>query len=365
MSRLALARSLVVALAVSSLAGAARAADTCDLPTPADCLHKGLELLQAGDAASVGWFAKACASKLPDGCAELGFLYMGSPVLAQDDAQAFAFSKSGCDLGSALGCSNSAVLTRDGRGTAKDDAAMRAFAERGCTLKDGDACYLFGATLEQGIGGKADQAKANAALDKACGYEHGEACYLMAMRYADGVRGAKKDVAKAAARYASACKLGQADACNDLGIHIGAGDVGYPKGGHAAALEYFQAGCKLGDQHCCQNAQTITDGQAQADAPASSGTSSLTIVARSGKKVTVQFAGGSALVVGAEGEVSKAVSQAGFNLNLTIGAVRVTKVTASGAELEVVADKSEIVVDGKKVDHWQKGTVVSFEWKVP
>jgi len=366
---------LRVALIVSSvfwLTPVARA-EPCELPEPGDCLQRGLELMQAGDPASVGWFLRACESKLPDGCAQMGFLYMGGPLLARDDAQAFAFSVRACDLGSGLGCSNAAVLTRDGRGAAPDDVAMKKLAERACKLEHGDGCFLVAAIIEEGRAGakKPDPAKAIPWLEKACDFEDARSCELLANRYLEGTNGARRDVAKAAARFERACALGSGEACNDLGVAIGSGTPGFPKGGHDKAREVFARGCELGHEHACNNmrlaaAQGPAPAAAGSDAPgAREGTTELALDRRSGKALRARATGGAAPIVGAQGEVSKRVTQLGMTMNLVIGVVKITAIAGDKVELEVLSEQSEIIIDGKKVDHWTPGSALTLSWKTP
>ncbi|MCC6620353.1 MAG: sel1 repeat family protein [Deltaproteobacteria bacterium] len=360
-------RSFFVGLSSLVLLAAPARAEPCELATPSDCLQRGLELLQTDDPASVGFFVRACESKLPDACAQVGFLYMGSTVLARDDAQALAFSKRGCELGSGLGCNNAAVLTRDGRGAAPDAKVMKGFAERSCKLAHADGCYLLGAIYEEGVGGKKPDLKtANRHFERACELEDARSCETMGARYNYGALGAKKDAKLAAARWGRACDLGHSGACNDLGVGVAEGRAGFPAGGEEKALELFRRGCELAaESQACANRDLAVKALASKAAGAKEGTSELALGSRVGKKVTARLAGGPTPVVGAEGEVTKQVSQLGFTMDLVIGSVRVTAVAGGKVELEVLADQSEIVVDGKKVDHWVAGSALKLNWKAP
>lgn len=314
------------ALVVMSLfvGGSAHAADKCELATPLECLQRGLQLLEASPpdpAGAVPWVAKACESKYGDGCAQLGFMHMQAIGVAPDDTKAFALSKKGCDLGSGLGCMNAAVLTRDGRGTKKSFTG---------------AVALF---------------------EKSCGNDHDEACAIVAAAYLNGEDTLKPDIKKAVWAFEKRCKLGHGDICNSLGISVLNGEHGI-KADRKKALEHFAAGCKLGDQDACDN-QKIA---ASETAGAASGKVSAVLGARSGKKLNIKVTG-AAPPVGATGDVSKQVEQAGFSMWLVIGTAKVVKVNGQAVELEVLEEKSEVVIDGKKVNHWTAGSALTFEWK--
>jgi len=316
-------RRALVAVSLFVGAGAA-AADKCELAQPLDCLQRGLALLEADPPDASGalvWVAKACTSKHPDGCAQLGFMYMSALGTAADDMQAFTFSKQGCDLGSALGCKNAAVLTRDGRGTKKDVAQTMRF------------------------------------FDLACQHDDVEACEIMGWSYFQGDNGLKQDLTKAVAALDKTCKLGNGEICNQLGVSYLKGSAGLTAD-RQKALAFFSAGCAAKNSDACDNQKLV----ASEPDPAEAGKVEAVLGQRVGKRVNIKVSG-QAPPVGVEGDVSKQVEQAGFTMWLVIGHAKVVKSTGQAVELEVVSEKSEVVIDGKKVNHWTAGSKLTFEWK--
>ncbi len=362
-------RRVPILMSTATMVGvmvAASAAEKCELPKPDDCLQRGIHLIegQPADAAGgAGWVAKACESGLAEGCAQLGFMHMTGLGVAQDDAAAYAHSKKACEIGSGLGCNNAAVLTRDSRGVARDNKQIAALAERSCTLEYGSGCYLAAATYDEAVGVKPNPHKSFDFMQKGCDLDDVASCEIVARRRLNGVGGAEKDVAKAAAAFEKTCQLGNAEICNSVGASHYKGNEGFT-GGVAKALSFFVKGCELGDAKSCENQKLIEAEAAQSSQAARSGKVEATLGARKGSKATLEVMG-EAPPVGSEGEIAKHVETAGFQITLVIGRVKVMKVTGKSVELEILEDKSEAVVDGKKVDHWVPGMALTLDWKAP
>ncbi len=356
---------LVLILITTTMTVGAMAAEKCHLAEPNDCLQRGIAMIEgepADAAGGAGWVAKACESALAAGCAQLGFMYLTGLGVMQDDTAAYAYSKKACEMGSGLGCTNEAVLIRDSRGAARDDTRIAALAERACTLLYGRGCYLAGASYDEGVGVKPDPHKSFGFMQKGCDLDDAASCEIVARRLLDGASGAEKDVAKAAAAFEKTCELGNAEICNLVGGSHYKGDEGFT-GGVSKALSFFVKGCELGDAKSCAN-QKLIEGGASQSSQATAGTVEATLRTRNGAKATLEVLG-EAPPVGSEGEIAKQVGTAGFQMSLVIGRVKVTKVTGTSVELDILEDKSRVFVDGNEVSHWVSGVALTLNWKAP
>ena len=354
-------------LAIFATGADAHAASPCELDTPRACLERGLQRLEATPPDPEGalpWVVKSCDAGWPDGCAELGFLHMQGIGVAVDDAKAFAFSKKACDMGSGLGCKNAAVMARDGRGVAADDKLIKDFADKSCKLDLADGCFLLGAAYDEGRGVKADPKKALAALDRACTLEHGEACALVARRYFNGAAGAKKSIPTAIARFERACDLGRGAVCTMLGVSYYDGDEGIARD-PVKAVAFFAKACALHDEDGCSNQKVAEDAAAQPPQPRAAKTTG-TLLTRKGASATLLVGAAEPLPpLGSEGQISKTTEVAGFQASLVIGRVRVVRAGAGRLDLTILEESSAVIIDGKKLDHWTKGSALTLEWNAP
>ena len=83
-------------------------------------------------------------------------------------------------------------------------------------------------------------------FEKACQEKHGAACTQVGMMYDSGRgRVVAKDAAKALARYALACELGDGRACQLRG------NAATTVNNYKLALEYFTRGCAKDDGIAC------------------------------------------------------------------------------------------------------------------
>lgn len=350
--------ALVMVLGLAGVVGAGTAhAAPCELATPKACYERGVELFKAQDAQAAGFFERACESGDAEGCTELGFMLMEGMLVGRDDARSLKASQRACELGSGLGCNNAFVMVRDGRATRKDDVELRRLADRACELGDGEGCFLSAAVHGEPIGGALDQKVSNTALDKSCKLGFGMACSVVANRLLEGSFGYTKDEQRGVRMMARACETNSGDACNVVAGWTLAGEHGLVRDVEKA-LVLFGNACALEDQDGCKNETALR-------AKTAEGTLTAKLVRRSSKRVLLNLGDADAPPVGAVGAVSREVETLGMKMALTTARVVVKRVDGRTLELEVTEDLSDITVDGKKVDHWKPGFVLTLAWKRP
>lgn len=90
-----------------------------------------------------------------------------------------------------------------------------------------------------------------------------------------------------------------------------------------------------------------------------------TIAAHAGKALTLQIAGVASTAAGAKGELYRRFGQNLGTLKLTgwldVAEVVVRKVQARQVVVEIVQEKSDIRVNGKRVDHFAPGETIKLE----
>jgi len=142
-----------------------------------------------------------CRAGESSGCGEAaGALLVGKPGMAQDLARAYAFAERGCDGGDAESC-----MVRASKGLeAHDEVDERAFAMKACDRHIALACAAAAAIAH-------DRASARDLYRRACRMGNADACeelakdLFAAKRDADGVRWARE-----------ACRMGHVAACGPL-----------------------------------------------------------------------------------------------------------------------------------------------------
>lgn len=351
-------RSMILVLGVVVLGGGrAGAAEPCELNPAKGCYDKGIEAFKSKDAAAVGWFEKACASKVAEGCTELGFLLMEGFFVPRDDARSRAVSLQACELGSGLGCNNAFVMVRDGRGGPRDDGELRRLADRSCALEDGEGCFLSAAVREEPIGGARDDTAAKKALESSCKLGFWMGCSVIAHRLLEGSQGYDEDEVRGVKMMARACELGGGEPCHQVAGWMAEGARGLDVD-REQALVLFARACELEHGEACARERELRLAMAKGELMAK-------LVRRSSKRVLLELKEGDAPPVGALGEVSKKERLGGLEMMLAIAKVTVTRVEGRTIEVTVTEDLARIEIDGKKVDHWNAGIALKLAWERP
>lgn len=242
-------------------------------------------------AQAAAYFEKACnAGDYPDGCSDLGKLYLyGWYGSEKDLPRARAALEKGCTAGSRNACYQLGMTLRDNEpldeargvalldkactlgegeacrslgqsyergeaGLTRDYAKAKSYYDRGCDeLKSGTSCALVGIAYEEGRGVPAkDPAKANEYYDRSCKYGYLRGCYFLAMNLQDGL-GVTADVPRAVTLYTKACEGDELDACDRLAKLYAAGKAGSPQ----QALALFKKNCDAGRAPACNSVGTL------------------------------------------------------------------------------------------------------------
>ena len=149
-----------------------------------------------------------------------------------------------------------------------------------------------------------------------------------------------------------------------LGVSYYEGDEGIARDA-AKALALFTKACALRDEDGCNNQKAAAAAAAQPPQTAA-GTTSGTLLERKGASATLLVGVGETLPpLGSEGQISKATEVAGFQTSLVIGRVRVLRTGAGRLDVSILEEMSEVIIDGKKLNHWTKGSVLELKWTAP
>ncbi len=224
-------------------------------------------------------YRTACTDKHAHACARAGEF----EEIDKNWDKVREFSQQGCDLGDGEACARLSKTESDGLGTEKnpeaalelakkaceklsmrgcraaagvlldkepgDPAAAVPLAQKACTAKFDDGCFVLGVALFRA---KKDYAAAlghlAASCDDAAFSKRGMACNLAGAICFDGL-GMKKDAARGAGLFETACAAEHADGCTNAAMAYRKGS-GVGRDAEKAA-EFSAKACKLGDKSAC------------------------------------------------------------------------------------------------------------------
>lgn len=160
---------------------------------------------QAGEA--IASWRKAADKGSSSAMVELGVLYATGAGVPKDDAQARKLFERSAEAGNPRGVSNLAALSG---GATSDPVRARAMLAK-TAESNAEAQYQLGMMLAEGIGGAKDDVAARALFDKAAMQSHPAALERMGA-FAQSGRGGPADSAAAKVYYEKAAALGDEDA---------------------------------------------------------------------------------------------------------------------------------------------------------
>jgi TPR repeat protein len=127
--------------------------------------------------------------------------------------------------------------------------------ERECDAGSADRCRRLAITYAFGTAGvKKDETKATALYEHACSMNDPSACVFAGQMH-EFARGVAKDDAKAAKAYERACDVGWAPGCYNLAIMTERG-TGVSADAHRA-IELYKAACAAGAKQACESAARL------------------------------------------------------------------------------------------------------------
>lgn len=214
----------------TDLKGAVTAwARACERGAGGGCFNaalNGLKLKSAEPAKAAALYQKGCDLDSEISCTNLGLMLLRGDGIEKDTARAMTLFTKGCDGGDPWGCLDFANQVT--KSAPKDAFAL---FRKGCDMepKDGaaGACAQLGIAYEAGIGTKRDLKQALHYYEQAC-EQSAAACHALAVSYATGTTGLKKNPAKARELYQKGCDADNLASCTNLGIQELDG-VGGPK----------------------------------------------------------------------------------------------------------------------------------------
>jgi TPR repeat protein len=214
------------------------AADPADPDKPKDI--KGVPAIAPSDVAIAIKYCRIASARSRRALYALGRAYAANRQLPQ----AIAAYRKAADKGSTAAMIEFGVLYANGAGVAKDPAAARTLFER--AAKAGNPRGMTNLATLAGRGGTPlDPAKQRALLEQAAQENSAEAEFQLGLMYANGVGGAKDDVA-ARAMFEKAAAQGHAGALEWMGAFAEIGRGG-PRDKTAAKV-YYEKAAALGDQ---------------------------------------------------------------------------------------------------------------------
>jgi TPR repeat protein len=160
---------------------------------------------QAGEA--IASWRKAADKGSSSAMVELGVLYATGAGMAKDDVQARKLFERSAEAGNPRGVSNLAALSG---GATSDPVRARAMLAK-TAESNAEAQYQLGMMLAEGIGGAKDDVAARALFEKAAMQSHPAALERMGA-FAQSGRGGPADSAAAKVYYEKAAALGDEDA---------------------------------------------------------------------------------------------------------------------------------------------------------
>ncbi|MEW6777155.1 MAG: hypothetical protein AB1405_12735 [Bdellovibrionota bacterium] len=207
-----------------------------------------------------------CDAGKPEGCAELGNLYMLGFGVPLDFAQGNPLAQRACEASNARGCHLVALSYQYGDGIPRDLAKAAVFYERGCAGGDLFSCRGLAVAFVYGWGVEKDQPKGIALLESSCEKNDPSACEHLASFSETGFGVAKdaeraKELAKRAAElYGKECAAAKGGvnarySCARLAAYYDAGAGGLPLDPDEAFRLYRKA-CLAGSPDMCSNLGT-------------------------------------------------------------------------------------------------------------
>lgn len=244
---------------------------SCDLGDAKGCYNVGVMAdggrgIPKDVARAVARYDEACAMGSASACTNLGFHYENGLGVSKDPMRAVSLYQKGCDgthcqISNLSGCVNVGRAYRDGLGVAVSEpraaSIFREACERKPSVREADpdfaetgsrACSLLGALYIAGDGIPKDTAKGEELSERGCGRGDAFGCFNAA-----AVAFSRGDAAAAASWLDKACKAGDAEGCNDLGVAYEKGN-GVPRDAHKAA-ELIRKSCALGFAPACKKAR--------------------------------------------------------------------------------------------------------------
>ena len=166
-------------------------------------------------------FRKGCAGDHAHACMFLAEAYRKGEGAGADTAKAQELYIKACELGDGLACRSVGDMYILGNLYGTDGRTAGLWYQMGCELGDGQACTAAGLWMERGDVMDADPTKAAAMFEQGCTLGHTRGCTMIAVRYAKGAAGLKRDIEAAAGWYAKACPSDRAadpEGCRELGL---------------------------------------------------------------------------------------------------------------------------------------------------
>jgi TPR repeat protein len=193
---------------------------SCQLGHGPGCAALAQSLTDANDLeAAADAEERACELGEGRSCHLLAGHYRGRAEGAADMQRAMRYYEKACELGEGTSCAVASSNYDLGElGVERDPGKAAALAVRACRFRHPKGCNNAGLFFWQGEGVGQDGRRAAYYLSRGCRLEDAEACYNGGVAYEQGSPGLDGDVSKATAMYREACRLGDQQACSDLGI---------------------------------------------------------------------------------------------------------------------------------------------------
>lgn len=214
------------------------AADPSDPDKPADV--KGSPEIAQSDIATAIKFCKIASASSRRAMYELGRAYAANRQMPE----AVSAWRKAAEKGSTSAMVELGVLLGTGSGVAKDQAEARKLFERAAQAGNPRGVTNL-AALSADAGTPSDPGKARALLAKAADANSAEAQYQLGLMNADGVGGAKDDVA-ARALFEKAAAQNHPGAMERMGVFAESGRGGAQDS--AAAKAYYEKAAALGNE---------------------------------------------------------------------------------------------------------------------
>ena len=156
-----------------------------------------------------------------------------------------------CSLGDVGACSFAGRLWLDGRGVPRDEKRGLGLLARACDGGVALACVVAVRSLGTGDDADAVDLRARLESEHACLVGEAEACYEVGLLYYSGHNALARDRSRAVEAYERGCRLGAAQACNNLGDALAYGDGVGRDVVQSAAM--FDKACRKGEALGCAN----------------------------------------------------------------------------------------------------------------
>jgi TPR repeat protein len=211
---------------------------------------------------------KACTAGDPCACGAVGALYLHGSSVGRDAKKGLGLLDRACDASCTTACWALGNAYENGAGTRADTAKanrifekLNAQCRKGCDEDDPDRCFTlagsyFGQHGVMGDHAHADQLYARAATlyEPLCAKGDAHACMRLALMGDHGL-GVPESKLDAAATYAKACDLGDAESCEEAAKHYSGHDKDVPKDekraadlAHKACVAGRATGCALASE---------------------------------------------------------------------------------------------------------------------